>query len=453
MSPRSRRLPLSAAAAAMLLAAASDPAHAAGISSAALARALVGAGESWNGSLAAGTVTSCADDGGGGTLRSVIGNASALDTIDMTGLPGANPKCFSGVITLTMGAISTTKDLTLSGPGPDLLAISAPAGGSRVFFSSAASQLEIDNLTVRGGRAPMAGGCIYSKGSVTLDHSTLTDCQANYGGGAAAAGGGVFATSVTIKNGSLVTGNSATFLHNNKYAGVGGGIAATTVTCSDSTISNNQANQEAGGILSLGSVSLTRCTVEGNSARVLGGGIAQVGSSAQSSIVSSTISGNSAMKGGGIYTQAEFYIVGSTIAFNSATNSNAAGLYSTAYLTLQSSIVARNVSAGSTHADFQVLGMVGGGYNLVESNSVVDHGVVTVTGNPMLLPLADNGGPTRTHALAATSPAIDAGNNPLTSLTDQRGVGFMREMPDGKPDIGAFEFRGDGIFIDGFELK
>jgi len=70
----------------------------------------------------------------------------------------------------------------------------------------------------------------------------------------------------------------------------------------------------------------------------------------------------------------------------------------------------------------------------------------------MLLPLADNGGLTRTHALAATSPAIDAGNNPLpTTLTDQRGAGFLREMPDGKPDIGAFEFRGDGIFIDGFD--
>jgi hypothetical protein len=453
MSPLAQRLPLSAAAM-MLLGASADPACAAGISPTALASAMAGAGSLLRGFLAAGTdtVTSCADDGAAGTLRSVIGSAVTGDTIDMTGLPGANANCAAGVITLTMGVISTTNDLILSGPGPDVLAISAPAGGGRVLFSSADSQLEIDDLTVRGGRALMAGGCIYSKGSVTLAHSMLTDCQANYGGGAVAAGGGVLAATVTIKDGSLVTGNTATFLHNNKYAGAGGGIAAVNAfICSDSTVSNNQANQAGGGIFSIGSVSLTRCTVEGNTARAFGGGIAQNPSDTQSSIVASTISGNSAMKGGGIYTQAEFYIVGSTIAFNSAANGDAAGIFSNAYLTLQSTIVARNISAGSTHADFQVLAMVGGGYNLVESSSVVDHGVIIVSSDPKLLPLADNGGPTRTHALDPTSPAIDAGNNPLSDLTDQRGAGFLREVPVAKPDIGAFEFRGDGIFLNGFE--
>ena len=452
MSPLAQRLPLSAAAAAMLFGATGVAAHGAGISPTALASALAATSTSLRGFMETSTVTSCADDGAAGTLRTAIAGASTGDTIDMTGLPGTNPNCFSGVITLTMGAISVTKNVILSGPGPDLLAISAPAAGSRVFYASQDSQLEIDDLTVRSGRALGVGGCIYSKGSVTLDHSTLTDCQVNYGGGAVAAGGGVFAAvSVTVKNGSLVTGNTATFQKGTKYAGAGGGIAATAVICSDSTISNNQSNQGGGGIFSIDSVSLTRCTVEGNTARALGGGIAQGSSSTQSSIVASTISGNSAMKAGGIYTQAEFYIAGSTIAFNSASNGDAAGIYSSAYLTLQSSIVARNISAGSTHADFQILGMVGGGYNLVESNSVVDPGVVIVSSDPQLLPLAFNGGPTRTHALAATSPAIDVGSNPQAEPTDQRGVGFVREMPAGKPDIGAFEFRGDGIFIDGFE--
>ena len=452
MSPLAQRLPLSAAAAAMLLGAAADPACAAGISPTALASSLLGIGASLRGVVAAGTVTSCADNGGAGTLRSVIGSAFTGDTIDMTGLPAANANCASGVITLSTGAISITKDLILSGPGPGALAISAPAAGGRVFYSNTATQLEIDNLTVSGGRAFVAGGCIYSKGSVTLSHSTVTDCQVNYGGPAGGSvGGGVFAYTVTIKNGSLVTGNAATFQHNNKYAGAGGGVAAYAVICSDSTISNNQSNQEGGGILSVASVALTRCTIEGNTARAFGGGIDQLSSSTQSSIVASTISGNSAMKGGGIYTQAEFYIVGSTIAFNSAVNGDAAGIYSNAYLTLQSSIVARNISAGSTHADFQVLAMVGGGYNLVESNSPVDPGVIIVTSDPQLLPLADNGGPTRTHALASMSPAIDVGNNPQSDATDQRGVGFLREVPAGKPDIGAFEFRGDGLFQNGFE--
>jgi len=57
---------------------------------------------------------------------------------------------------------------------------------------------------------------------------------------------------------------------------------------------------------------------------------------------------------------------------------------------------------------------------------------------PLLLPLADNGGPTLTHALNAGSPAIDHGNNLGGLDTDQRGSGFARVQ--GKaPDIGAFE--------------
>ena len=63
----------------------------------------------------------------------------------------------------------------------------------------------------------------------------------------------------------------------------------------------------------------------------------------------------------------------------------------------------------------------------------------------VLDPLADNGGLTLTHALAAGSPAIDAGNNDFSVdaggaalTTDQRGAGFLR-ISDVNADIGAFE--------------
>ena len=72
----------------------------------------------------------------------------------------------------------------------------------------------------------------------------------------------------------------------------------------------------------------------------------------------------------------------------------------------------------------------------------------------MLLPLADNGGRTMTHALADGSPAIDAGDNPLGLATDQRGDGFVRVF-GGAADIGAFEVQpaapADRIFADGFD--
>jgi hypothetical protein len=62
--------------------------------------------------------------------------------------------------------------------------------------------------------------------------------------------------------------------------------------------------------------------------------------------------------------------------------------------------------------------------------------------DPMLAPLANNGGPTRTHALLAGSPAIDKGDNAGAPAADQRGVARPRDG-DGNgsliADIGAFE--------------
>jgi hypothetical protein len=83
-----------------------------------------------------------------------------------------------------------------------------------------------------------------------------------------------------------------------------------------------------------------------------------------------------------------------------------------------------------------------GSHNLIEDGSggLPD----TVTGDPMLGPLADNGGPTLTFALLPGSPALDAGDdtlavdangNPLAF--DQRGPGFKRFA--GTVDMGAFE--------------
>ena len=56
--------------------------------------------------------------------------------------------------------------------------------------------------------------------------------------------------------------------------------------------------------------------------------------------------------------------------------------------------------------------------------------------DPGLGPLADNGGPTQTHALLDDSPAINAGDAASCPLTDQRG----QKRSDGKCDIGAYEF-------------
>ena len=76
----------------------------------------------------------------------------------------------------------------------------------------------------------------------------------------------------------------------------------------------------------------------------------------------------------------------------------------------------------------------------------------TLHDDPLLLPLADNGGPTWTMALEPASPAIDTGNDVAALATDQRGGGYVR-VSGAAADIGAYERQPlpDAIFGNGFE--
>ena len=69
----------------------------------------------------------------------------------------------------------------------------------------------------------------------------------------------------------------------------------------------------------------------------------------------------------------------------------------------------------------------------------------TITLDPQLLGLRDNGGPTATLALSPSSPVINHGVNFLHLPFDQRGV---PRVIAGSADIGAFE--SDHLFSDGF---
>lgn len=68
-------------------------------------------------------------------------------------------------------------------------------------------------------------------------------------------------------------------------------------------------------------------------------------------------------------------------------------------------------------------------------------GTITTDTDPLLEPLADNGGPTTTHALGAGSPAIDAGDP--AGCTDGEGgtldVDQRGQPRNGTCDLGAFE--------------
>jgi hypothetical protein len=107
----------------------------------------------------------------------------------------------------------------------------------------------------------------------------------------------------------------------------------------------------------------------------------------------------------------------------------------------RSTIIANNFVAGVPQdlwAQVAFGAVVLGDDNLIEvSNAPLP--VDTIMADPMLGPLADNGGRTRTHALLDGSPAIDAGNNAHNFLYDQRGPGFPR-VKGLRADIGAYEY-------------
>lgn len=327
--------------------------------------------------------------------------------------PGADsvtfdPSLSGRTITLLLGELGIDDDLTITGLGASSLVIDGN-NTSRVFSINAGVTASIEGLTITGGEATGArGGGISSAGTLTLTNVVLSGNSADW------AGGGIYSSSstLTLKR-SVVSGNSA-----DDY---GGGILSDgLLSLTDSTVSGNSAGN-GGGIYTSGTLTLTNSTVSGNSAVYAGGGI--YSSSATLTLTNATVAENSgASGGGGIY------------------NGVGSGTV------LVSTVVALN-SGGDVDGDPLGAGSVN---NLIgdsgSAGGLIDGGNGNIVGaDPQLAPLADNGGPTRTHALLAGSPAIDKGSNPLDLASDQRGNGFPR-MVGTSTDIGAWEWTPTGDF-------
>jgi hypothetical protein len=227
----------------------------------------------------------------------------------------------------------------------------------------------------------------------------------------------------------------------------GGGVHAYSVHLLNSRLSYNRA--ETGGAISTRYFRSDSSTIAYNYAKQTAGVYAHD----FCVIVNSTISGNNATYAiGGVDAVDGAAVYNSTIAFNSAglnfRKDLAAGITGH-YLYMESSIVAGNMAA-STQSDVAGTGgglTISGTHNLVVAS--VGHSNIlpdTITADPQLSGLRDNGGPTATLALSPSSPAINRGVNFLNLSFDQRGV---PRVIAGSADIGAFE--SDHLFSDGFD--
>jgi hypothetical protein len=210
-----------------------------------------------------------------------------------------------------------------------------------------------------------------------------------------------------------------------------------TLNVSDSTFSGNQADF-GGAIIDIGggNATIKNSTFLKNGSRRSGGAIDNT-EGGTLSITNSTFSANTAGSvGGGIVNfDGIVTIRNSTFSGNSAASDGGGGIRNGgATLHLINTIIADSPSGGDC-VNFGTLAT--NVANLIEDGSCS----AAISGDPKLGPLADNGGPTQTHALLTGSPAIDAGDDttcaaaPVNDL-DQRGVSRAQGA---LCDIGAFE--------------
>jgi hypothetical protein len=173
------------------------------------------------------------------------------------------------------------------------------------------------------------------------------------------------------------------------------------------------------------------------------------------------VSGNLAGRGGGIWNQSRLDVLLTTITNNVALTEEGSGIYSFSIyardLQMLSSIVTGNAGSDIDSRPNYANAIYSLGHNLVGTGNATavfnQAGDQSQVLNPLLGPLADNGGfalpdgsHILTHALLAGSPAINAGD--LAAVAgqngvpqfDERGTPFGRVF-GGRIDIGAFEYQ------------
>lgn len=369
-----------------------------------------------------------------------------------------------------------------------------PAGfGGGVFVYGAS--LTVNNSTISGNSAYGYGGGIAALPAGAIPaNTTISGSTIDNNSDTGRHGGGAFLVGTLTAADTIVSGNSTT--------GNGGGLhLVRAATLTRTTISGNTAGNNGGGMKVYGVTTLANSTVSGNIASNNGGGIFDSSGyygvpSALLTLNASTLDGNqvtnpSGSRGGAIFTRVgNLSFTNSTISGNSAASGYGygGGIYvrqNIDPITLQQTTIASNTAGarggglmiktsgagvvnftGSLFANTDAPSTGGGNIAVTTGGITIDGGANLVfggglinatfnampsTGDPVLAPLGNFGGPTRTRLPLAGSAAIDSipavsGQCPVA--VDQRDVA----RPQGNGcDIGAVEHDNDVIFLNGFD--
>ena len=427
-------------------------------------------------------------------------NTATIQPEDVSG--GVNSAAGGGVYayvsTVALNSGSTISGNTLTSDAPMLLLRGAgmyAEGGALVSIRDGA-EVSDNTLEITGldGSAGQGGGLAVTKvTALNIEDARVNGNQilATGDDGLELQGGGLWMleTETSIVRSELASNrveisDAVLGIRNARGGGVfagGGSVFSSQLTVTESSITSNTAispgEASGGGMFTWTNeegdeltVFLIRSTLEGNRAEAeayaRGGGVFVSTNAASSDVTfnarNSTLSGNNAAAtqvglsnadGGGLYaeqleaeTSVTIELSNMTITSNTAnTQGGGLALGSSSGLNVQmrNTIVAANAAGEGSDCDGT---LISDGHNLLGeiAGCSLNADISDILGAaPQLGPLADNDGPTRTHALMESSPAVDAGA--LTDCSDENGAPLetdQRNLPREAGDfcdIGAYE--------------
>ena len=390
-------------------------------------------------------------DSGPGSLRQAIVNSAPGGTITFS------PSLAGQTITLG-SSLSIRKNLVIDGTGLDPRAEISGNGAVRILAIDVDAAVTLQSLILKkGNSADEGGGAILLNGDLTINNIIFTGNTAYQGG---AISSPIYNTNLTITH-SRFESNSAqqrggaisvefgnltlqtSNLSNNSAGLVGGAVDLQRngpYVMENNTFANN--NAMSGGALAMESieeaVAVKGNLFSGNHASLYGGALFEMSaySSSYLTIENNTFFANQANEGSGALDIEDAALIRNNTFSNNRAPQKGASLYIgyNADVNLVNNIFEQNLDTAGCYR------YISGNNSLTGNNNLVDDGspacMPSIIADPLLGPLADNGGTTQSMALLPGSPAIDMGDDASCPAMDQRGTA----RPQGLHcDIGSYK--------------
>ena len=299
-----------------------------------------------------------------------------------------------------------------------------------LVINGAGSQRTIVQAAEEPGEAEYRVFLVNTPGNVVITGMTIRHGKGAVVVGLRTSGDGGDGGGINVLGGATLTLSDVALTENTTF-NRGGAVAAVlgTLVITASTISGNSARYGA-GLYAGRDTTVINSTISGNTADLTGGGIQLQGVLTMSN---TTVSGNRAeLDGGGLNNAGTATIVNSTFAGNSAAEGG--GIFNDLLFKAEftNTIVANSGSGNDCAGRVDSLG-----HNLDSDGSCAFSEQGDLSGvDPLLGPLEDNGGSSLTHAPRAGSPVVDAGEDAAAPSADQRHA----RRPEGDAsDIGSVE--------------